>query len=141
MAELGAGAALLTIGLGLRWALDLTGDGKPTPRSWGGGDGHDSRHPCAPRISLWYGILSAPAALAAGAISRGRPLDLACGVPWLVGGIAVLGSIALLTLWADYALLEDTANGRLPRDVAGAALTRVAGQPCCAPTSISPPPA
>ena len=39
-------------------------------------------------------------------------LDLGLRVPWLVGGIAVLGSIALPDSAGGPRLLEDTANGR-----------------------------
>lgn len=134
MAELGAGAALLTIGLGLRWALDLWRREADAALWWVAATATIVGSHALLEYPLWYGFFLAPAALVAGAISRGRPLDLGLRVPWLVGGIAVLGSIALLTLRADYALLEDTANGRLPPETSpGAALTRVAGQPLLRP--------
>ena len=136
LAELGIVAGALLLLLGLRWAVDRWQAERDAAGWWVAATASIVALHSLLEYPLWYGFFLAPAALVAGAASvRARPLQLGPRIPLLIGAVVLLGSVLLAVLRSDYALLEDTVNGRLPgsgpqarQEAAATALTRLAGQ-------------
>lgn len=136
LTELGIVAGALLVVLGLRWARDRWRQERDCAGWWIAATATIVALHSLLEYPLWYGFFLAPAALVAGAASgRAQPLQLGPRIPLLIGAVVVLGSMLLAVLRSDYALLEDTVNGRLPgngpqarQEAAAAALSRLAGQ-------------
>ena len=135
LAEMGIGAGLLLVVFAARWLLGVWRQPRTEAGWWVLAMVLVLAIHANLEYPLWYAFFLGPAALLAGAASpRNRPLRLGPRAPLAIGAFLVLGSLALVTLYQDYSLLEDTLHGRLARNPAearsrtAAALQQLAGE-------------
>lgn len=114
LAEMGLGAGLLLLGLGLRWLIDLLRLPR-TPATWWVAASllvlsiHANLE-----YPLWYAFFLGLAAVLAGSISRPcHQVQLGGRSPYAVAAFLALGAMTLYNLREDYSLLEDTLNYRI----------------------------
>lgn len=114
LVEMGIGAGLLLLAFSFRWALGVART-RLSPEVWWVaavavvlGIHANLEYP------LWYGFFLAIAALVTGAASpNNRILQVGRASPYILTMFLLLSALALNNLYQDYALLEDTLNGRI----------------------------